>query len=141
MNDRADIALLSKADGVHLGKDDISPQSARKILGNDKIIGKTTHSWGEFCSFRDQDTDYLSIGPIFKTKTKPLLKCLDAAQRDRIIKNSQKPIFAIGGINLSNLKDVLSMGIKNIALCRGLVLRDDFQPAVKKFKVCLKKVF
>jgi len=140
VNDRTDIAYLSKASGLHLGKDDISATEARKILGKDKIIGKTTHSLKELLKFKNDDVDYLSIGPVFATKTKPKLTPLSNLQLTSMLGKVNKQIFAIGGINLYNVGSLFEKGIKNIAVCRDIILAKDLELQVKKYKKCLRKV-
>lgn len=140
VNDRVDIAYLSKASGLHLGKDDISAHEARKILGEDKIIGKTTHSVNELIRFKKDDVDYLSIGPVFATKTKPELNPLSNHELTLMLGKVNKQIFAIGGINLYNVRSLFEKGIKNIALCRDIILAKDLKLQVKKYKECLRKV-
>ncbi|UCD15603.1 MAG: thiamine phosphate synthase [Candidatus Omnitrophota bacterium] len=140
VNDRVDIAYLSGADGVHLGKDDISVSDARKILGRNKIVGKTTHSSKELQYFQNQDLDYLSIGPVFETKTKPQLASLRKGLLTSMIKKAEKPYFVIGGISLSNISKLKGLGISNIAVCRGIILSKDYKNVVARFRQCLREV-
>ena len=145
VNDRADIALLSKASGLHLGKSDISPKQARKIVGKKAIIGKTIHSLEELKKLNDQEgrgkskVDYTSFGPVFKTKTKPNLKPLTSRKLKALLSKSKKLMFAIGGINQYNIESLLETGIKNVAICRGIILAKSLKISVKEYKKCLKK--
>jgi thiamine-phosphate pyrophosphorylase len=140
VNDRADIAYLSGAHGLHLGKDDISPKEARKLLGRNKIIGKTTHSQKELNVFKREPLDYLSFGPVFKTKTKPALGALKKRELKNMLKNVNKPVFVIGGISLGNINRLGSLGIKNIAVCRDIILSKNYKNTIEEFKKCLKKL-
>lgn len=140
INDRADIAYLTGADGVHLGASDLPAKSARKILGRKSIIGKTVHSLAELTRFQKEAIDYVSIGPVFATETKPQLSALDENQLKILIKRSTKLLFAIGGINLYNIDSLLKLGIKNFAICRGLITADNLRSVIKKYNLCLKKV-
>ncbi|MCD6228777.1 MAG: thiamine phosphate synthase [Candidatus Omnitrophica bacterium] len=140
VNDRVDIAYLSEANGVHLGKDDIPPRKARKILGKKKIIGKSVHSLEEFNQFKNEPVDYLSFGPIFGSSIKPFLPPWDGALLKKVIEKVKKKYFVIGGINLRNVNLVVGMGIRNIAVCRGLILSKDLRKTVSGFKRCLKEV-
>ncbi|MCM8823481.1 MAG: thiamine phosphate synthase [Candidatus Omnitrophica bacterium] len=141
VNDRVDIAYLSNADGLHLGKDDIDISQARKILGKEKIIGKTVHSKEELVRFSKEDTDYLSIGPVFKTEMKQSLKPLGTIKLKNWIKLiNNKPLFAIGGINLDNLNPLVKIGISKICVCRAIILSNDILNTVKEFKRCLRQV-
>lgn len=139
INDRVDIAYLSDADGLHLGKKDISPNKARKILKKNKLIGKTAHSLKELEQFQKEPIDYLGIGPVFKTEIKPELPPLKEKQLKVMISKTQKAIFAIGGINLYNINSLCKLGIKNIAVSRGILLSKDFKSTVEEFKECLRK--
>lgn len=140
VNNRADIAYLSNADGIHLGKNDISPNQVRKILGKKSIIGKTVHSLAELKCFQNQKIDYISIGPTFKTKTKPALKPLKKSQFRKILRYTKKSVFAIGGINMYNIGPLLELGITNVCMCQALILSKNLKSTVKEFKQCLKKV-
>lgn len=123
INDRVDIALALKADGVHLGQDDLPPSAARQILGLDAIIGFSTHSVEQAVLAKGLDVDYIAIGPIFETGSKenpdPVigLEELSAAQKqiDGIA------LVAIGGIGINNISDVLLSGAESVALISGVV--------------------
>ena len=140
INNRADIAYLSKADGLHVGENDISPNEARKILGNKVIIGKTVHSFRELECFQKEKINYVSIGPVFKTKTKPALNALISEELKMMLMKTNKLTFAIGGINLYNMEPLLNNGIRNIAVCRGVILSRNLKTNINKYKKCLKKV-
>ena len=140
VNDRADIAYLSGADGLHLGWADIGSNQARKILGNKSIIGRTVHSLSELHKFSKEKIDYLSIGPVFKTKTKPNLPPLKIKRLQSLASKAQKLTFAIGGITLYNIQSLTQIDINNIAICRGIILESDLKSTVKNFKKCLQKV-
>jgi thiamine-phosphate pyrophosphorylase len=139
VNDRVDITYLCGADGLHLGKDDIPTSEARKILGRKKIIGKTIHSLAELTILQREKVDYLSIGPVFATKTKPMLPPLRKTQLRNMFNKARKSTFAIGGINLYNIKSLLSLGIQNVAICRGIILAKNLKNTVEKFRECLQK--
>jgi len=141
VNDRADIAYLSGADGLHIGENDISPKEARKILGEKAILGSTIHSLDELRRLQKEKTNYTGIGPVFKTKTKPSLAPLQSKELRTIISNTNKLVFAIGGINLYNIGSLVAMGIQNVAICRGLILCKDLKEAVGEYKECLVKAF
>lgn len=138
INNRVDIAYLCKANGVHLGKDDIPPYYARKILGRKNIIGKTVHSLKELTAFQKEDIDYMSAGPMFKTQIKPNLPPLEEKKIHEIFKKSKKTIFAIGGINLYNIPHLTKLCINNIAVCQGVILSKNLKNTVKKFKRLLQ---
>ena len=146
VNDRADIARLSKASGVHLGENDIKVSQAREILGKQAIIGKTIHCLKELVRLENEErkqtdkVNYISFGPVFKTKTKPNLKPLTSNKLKKLVTKSKKLMFAIGGINKYNINSLLESGITNIAICRGIIMAKNLKISVKEYKKCLKKV-
>jgi thiamine-phosphate pyrophosphorylase len=131
INDRVDIAILSDADGVHLGQSDISVAEARKLLGEDKLIGASVHSIEEAEAAIDAGADYLSVGAIFNTSTKK-----DAVQGiglDLIFEIKQKfdiPLIGIGGINRGNISDVIKAGADGAAVVSAAVSQPDIKKAV-----------
>lgn len=144
VNDRADIAYLSGADGLHLGCRDITPLKAREILNKNSIVGRTIHSLNELQLFSKERIDYFSIGPVFKTDIKPTLPPLSFKKLKFLIHKANKlnkPVFAIGGINLDNVKSLVDIGIRNVAVCKGIILADNLKKTVREYKRCLEKVF
>ena len=131
VNDHVDIALLVDADGVHIGQDDMSPADVRKLVGDDKIIGLSTHSEEQgMKAFLDPDVDYIGVGPIFPTTTKDTapvgLEYLEYA-----VKNLHLPFTAIGGIKEHNIHEIISRGAKNICLVSDIVGATDIAEKVK----------
>ena len=123
INDRVDIALALEADGVHLGQEDLPPHSARKLLGNDAVIGLSTHNLDQVRAASRLPVSYLGIGPIFPTSTKknpqPLVG-LDGLRRIREVAR-ELPLVAIGGITLANAAAVLSAGADAVAIISALL--------------------
>ena len=135
VNDDPDLAKKVGACGVHMGQGDIRqcPVSrARTILGKDKIIGISTHSYEEFKKANEEDVDYIAFGPIFKTKTKDYF--IGTGDIKKILKVNRKPVFFIGGINLSNVGSLIKMGVKNIAIIRAIAGASDIESTARKFK-------
>ena len=128
INDRVDLALCLKADGVHLGQDDLPPEMARKILGDQAIIGFSTHNLTQAIEAAKMPIDYLAIGPIFGTQTKenpdPLVG-LENLKRVRAA-IGDFPLVAIGGITPKNAKDVFSAGANSVAVISELLKEPDF---------------
>ena len=119
INDRVDIAMLAHAHGVHLGQDDLPPREARKLLGNDAIIGVSTHTLGQVkTALDDAVADYLAFGPIFETVTKPDHEPLVGIEGLRAIRAAAAgiPLVAIGGINAQNLVSVFDAGADSAAM-------------------------
>ncbi len=117
INDRVDIALALKADGVHLGQDDLDPEVARGLLGPDAIIGISTHSIEQALTARQMPVDYVAIGPIFPTSSKdspnPTLGLEGIRAAKRVVRDL--PLVAIGGITSSSLVQVLASGADSVA--------------------------
>jgi thiamine-phosphate pyrophosphorylase len=137
INDRPDIALLAEADGVHLGRSDLPVKEARKLLGRNKIIGRSTHSLSEALKVAESEVDYLGIGPAFPTKTKDCYKCLSAETIKKIIDKIKIPYFVIGGINARNISILLSYQIKKVAVFSSIIKSKDPSGQTKKI---LKKL-
>lgn len=133
VNDRVDIALLTDADGVHLGQNDLPVREARRLLGNDKIIGYSTHNMREARVAKKLPVDYISFGPIFPTKTK------EDAQTPKGIKGLSEvrkavniPIVAIGGITETNLIYVLKEGADSAAMISEILTEKDISKKVNR---------
>jgi thiamine-phosphate pyrophosphorylase len=122
VNDRADIAKAVDADGVHVGQDDLPVESARAILGPDKIIGYSTHYLEQVLEADRSTADYIAFGPVYATASKlnpdPVVgpEGVRAARRA-----TSKPLVAIGGITLENARAVIEAGADSVAVIRGLV--------------------
>lgn len=139
VNDHVDIALLVDADGVHIGQDDMSPADVRKLIGDDKIIGLSTHSEEQgMKAFLDLNVDYIGVGPIFPTTTKDTapvgLEYLEYA-----VKNLHLPFTAIGGIKEHNIHEIISRGAKNVCLVSDIVGASDIAEKVKYLQSLMNK--
>jgi thiamine-phosphate pyrophosphorylase len=124
VNNHIGIACMSGADGIHLGMSDISHKEARKILGADKIIGRTTHTIRELERFSNEDVDYMAFGPVFETSIKPYLKGKYTLVTDKFYK-WKKPIFFIGGISLDKVGMLKKRNMRKIVVCRDIILHKD----------------
>lgn len=120
INDRIDVALAAKAGGVHLGQGDMSPDTARFLLGSKPLIGNTVHSTVEARNLRMANIDYLSAGPIYFTPIKKHLRKHGAGFVKKIKSISSLPVFAIGGINTTNARKVISEGADGICVMRAI---------------------
>ena len=134
VNDRLDIAKISEADGVHLGQEDISVKAARAFLGKNYIIGTSTHCVKEARIALSQNPDYIAIGSIFKTTTKPHLKPLGIARAQKIINKTTIPYFVIGGINLKNISQLIKHKINKIVVYKAICQAKKPGITTKKFK-------
>ena len=119
VNDYIDIALLSGADGVHLGQDDIAVSEARQMVPEGFIIGKSTHSLDQAIAAQKEGADYIGIGPVYATPTKKHYNPIGPVTVAKVIKAVDLPVVAIGGLNLKNMAELRSIGVKNIAMVRA----------------------
>jgi thiamine-phosphate pyrophosphorylase len=123
MNDRADLCLASDFDGVHVGQDDLSPESVRKIIGPERWLGVSTHNPEQLREADSTSADYVAIGPVFATSSKdnpdPIVG-LEGVRRAREL--TAKPLVAIGGITRANAASVLEAGADSVAVISDLSL-------------------
>ncbi|MGL5208027.1 thiamine phosphate synthase [Cetobacterium sp.] len=133
VNDYLDIALLSEADGIHIGQDDLPIKDVRKILGENKIIGISTHNPQEAQQAIIDGADYIGVGPIFYTETKEdICDPVTLEYLDFVNKNINLPYVAIGGIKENNIDKVLALGAKSICLVSELVGADNTLETTKR---------
>ncbi len=135
VNDDPHLAKAIDADGVHLGQEDIKKypiELTRSIIGDDKIIGVSTHSIDQFKEANEKDFDYIAYGPIFFTKTKDYFIGTDDIEQ--VIAIASKPVVFIGGINLSNIDELLKRKAKNVALIRAITESDNIPNTTKNLK-------
>jgi thiamine-phosphate pyrophosphorylase len=122
MNDRADLCLAAEFDGVHVGQDDLSPESARKIVGTDRWLGVSTHNSEQVCEADATSADYIAIGPVFGTAGKenpdPIVGLEGVSQVRRL---TRKPLVAIGGITRANCREVIAAGADSVAVISDLI--------------------
>ncbi len=139
VNDRADVAALAGAGGVHLGQEDLEPEAARRFLGEAAIIGYSTHSLEQARRGDALPADYLAIGPVFPTATKknpgPVVG-LETVAAVRAL--TKKPLVAIGGITLDNAPAVLSAGADAVAVIRDLLTAPDIEERARQFLKALR---
>ena len=134
INDRADVAHAAGADGVHLGQDDLSIVAARAILGPNRIIGRSTHSLEQAISAELDGADYLGVGPIFSTPTKPDSPSVGLDLIRQVALRVQIPFLCIGGIDATNLQQILSTSAERIAVVRAVCASADPQEAAAALK-------
>jgi len=139
INDRLDIALGVDADGVHLGQDDLPYQVARKLLGEKKIIGLTVHNVKEAKEAKRAGANYISVSPIFKTKTKyDAGKPVGSALLEKIKEKISIPVVVIGGINLTNAGEVIRAGADGLCAISAVVTKRDVRGEIEKFQELFK---
>ena len=121
VNDRVDLALAVNADGIHLGQQDLPIAIARQILGPNRIIGRSTTNPQEMAQAIAEGADYIGVGPVYETPTKVGKAAAGLDYVSYAAENSTVPWFAIGGIDQSNLGDVLKAGAKQVAVVREIM--------------------
>ena len=135
MNDRPDLCLAAEFDGVHVGQDDLSPDSVRAIIGPDRWLGVSTHNPDQLREADCMPADYLAIGPVFATSSKekpdPVVG-LDGVRRVRAL--TRKPLVAIGGITRANAASVIEAGADSVAVISDL-LREPRKSAEEFFRI------
>ena len=138
VNDHVDIAILVDADGVHIGQDDMDPSDVRKLIGDNKIIGLSTHSEEQgMKAYLNPDVDYIGVGPIFPTTTKDTAP-VGLGYLEYAVKNLHLPFTAIGGIKEHNLHEIISRGAKNVCLVSDIVGADNITEKVKELQKLMK---
>ena len=130
INDRLDIAQAVEADGVHLGQTDMPIEKARKILKNKFLIGATARNVKEAKKTELLGADYIGSGAIFGTNTKDNAKKLEMEDLKKIVNSVKIPVFAIGGINISNVSLLKNIGLKGICLVSGILSEKNCKKAV-----------
>jgi thiamine-phosphate pyrophosphorylase len=134
VNDRADVALLSGASGVHLGQEDLPPEAARLILGPVRVIGFSTHNLEQAIEADSLPVNYIAVGPIFATATKenpdPVVGVEKLAEICRVVK---KPVVAIGGITLPRVQELFDAGAHSVAVIKDLIAHSDISSRVREF--------
>lgn len=135
MNDRADLCLVAEFEGVHVGQDDLSPESVRSIIGPGRWLGVSTHNPEQMQQAGQTSADYLAIGPVFSTSSKdrpdPVVG-LEGVRRARQL--TRKPLVAIGGITRGNAASVIDAGADSVAVISDL-LREPRKSAEEFFRV------
>ena len=122
INDRADLCLAAEFDGVHVGQDDLLPDSARRIVGPDRLLGVSTHNRQQVAEADLTSADYLAIGPVFATSSRanpdPVIG-LEGVQQARQL--TRKPLVAIGGITRANCRAIIEAGADSVAVISDLI--------------------
>jgi thiamine-phosphate pyrophosphorylase len=118
VNDRPDLAIACAADGVHLGQHDGEAVAARRLVGDDLLIGLSTHSSQQVDAVRE--ADYFAVGPVFATPTKPEYPPVGTELVAYAAAHARVPFFAIGGIDAANVADVVASGAERVAVVRAI---------------------
>src|SRR5262245_13160991 len=138
VNDRADIARLSGADGVHVGQDDLAVEDVRRIVGPDAIVGISTHDAAQIAAAVRTTATYIAVGPVYGTRSKDTgysARGLDLVRQAAAA--SGRPVVAIGGITLERAPEVIAAGAASVAVISDLLTGDDPAARTRSFLDCL----
>ncbi|MFA7255778.1 MAG: thiamine phosphate synthase [Candidatus Omnitrophota bacterium] len=141
VNDRMDLALAIGADGVHLGQDDMPVRVAQRLAkraGRKIWIGKSTHNLKQALAAVREGADYIGVGPVFATPTKPHVKCVGLRFVKQAAMKIRIPWVAIGGIDLKNIRNVVGAGAARVAVVRAIFAAQHSEYAARKLKHQLK---
>jgi thiamine-phosphate pyrophosphorylase len=137
VNDRADVARLSGADGVHVGQEDLSPEQVRAVCGDGVIVGLSTHTREQLADAVRAPIDYLAIGPVFGTSTKDTgyaaVGLPGVAEAAAIASHRQLPVVAIGGITLERASSIIAAGAASVAVIGDLLTSGDPEARVREY--------
>ncbi len=140
INDRADVALATGADGVHVGSDDLSVSDVRMIVGDRMHVGATVRSTEGIRHAFDSGASYVGIGPMFETSTKPALRSAGTSAVSDLIEHlNGSPHLLIGGIDSANISEALSTGARGVAVCNGICASENPKKATAELLDSIEK--
>lgn len=141
IDDFVDLALAVKADGVHIGQDDLPPEVVRELVGEDMVIGLSTHSPQQLQTANQKQNiiDYIGVGPVFPTKTKATAQPVGFSYVEYAAGNSAVPFVAIGGIKDENIFQVWEHGARNFAVVTDITQADDIEHKIQNLINSLKR--
>jgi thiamine-phosphate pyrophosphorylase len=140
LNDRPDLVAACGADGVHVGQDDGSVADARAVVGPERIVGRSTHAPDQGAAAdADADVDYLAVGPVHATPTKPGRPAARLEYVEWAAANVSKPWFAIGGLDAGNVHEVTARGASRIVVVRAIAAAADPEAATRELRAALEE--
>ena len=134
LNDRPDLVAETRADGVHVGQDDVPVARARAEVGAQRLVGLSTHTPAQIEAANDADVDYIGVGPVHATPTKPGRPAVGLALVRHAAAHAGHPFFAIGGIDERNVAAVRAAGARGVAVVRALIGADDPEAAARALR-------
>jgi len=140
INDKVEVAMAVGADGVHVGQDDMAPEDVRKIISPDKILGVSAQTVGQALLAEKKGADYIGVGSIFPTSTKPDAETVSFDTLKAICEAVSIPVVAIGGINKDNAMRLSGSGIDGIAVVSAIFAREDIATAVRELREAASRV-
>jgi thiamine-phosphate pyrophosphorylase len=138
LNDRPDLVAAAGADGVHLGQDDLPVAAAREIVGSGATVGLSTHSPAQIDSGTAQAVDYIGVGPVYATPTKPGRAPVGASLVAYAAHHARLPFFAIGGIDTETIGAVVEAGARRVAVVRAITAAQDPERAASQLRAALE---
>jgi len=136
-NDRADLAIAANADGVHVGQEDLPPHAARALVGPDMLIGRSTHSDDELRRAHDEPVDYIGVGPVSATPTKPGRPGVGLALIRSAAAHATLPWFVTGGMDAHTIPSIKAEGATRFVVVRAITEADDAAEAVRAIRVAI----
>jgi thiamine-phosphate pyrophosphorylase len=140
VNDRADVAALAGADGVHVGQEDLAPRAARLVVGADAIVGLSTHTEAQITRAALEPVTYVAIGPVFNTTSKATGHASVGLDMVRRAGRIGRPVVAIGGITIENAASVIEAGADAVAVIRDLLAGGNPEARARAYTACLTSV-
>jgi thiamine-phosphate pyrophosphorylase len=137
LNDRPDLAEDAHADGVHVGQDDRSVRATRELVGPERIIGLSTHTPQQIATANDSDVDYIGVGPVHATPTKPGRPAVGTALVREAAAHAAHPFFAIGGVDVATAVAVRAAGARRIAVVRAITAAADPEAAARGLRAAI----
>jgi thiamine-phosphate pyrophosphorylase len=134
LNDRPDLLGALDADGVHLGQDDVPVAEARRTIGDDRLVGLSTHTPAQIDAAAGAGVDYIGVGPVHETPTKPGRQAVGLELVRYAAQHAPVPFFAIGGISSSNLAPVRDAGAERVAVVRALTEAADPEAVARQLR-------
>ena len=139
VNDRVDLAVAVGADGVHLGQDDLPPRAARPLLRPGMILGRSTHTLVQATRARDEAVDYVAVGSMFETATKPDFELAGPDLLRQIRSLTPQPLVGIGGITHANVGDVIRAGADGVAVISAVCGAPDPAAATRRLLAAIRE--
>jgi thiamine-phosphate pyrophosphorylase len=140
VNDRADVAKLAGADGVHIGQEDLSPAAVRSLLGPSAIIGRSTHTASQLDNAAREPVDYVAIGPVFTTSTKTTGYDPVGLSMVRLAAGIGRPVVAIGGVTIASAASAIEAGATAVAVIGDLLATGDPETRVREYIARLERI-
>lgn len=134
VNDSPDLASAARADGVHVGQEDVAVDRCREVLGNDAIVGLSTHSPGEFDIALSSNATYFSAGPIFPTPTKLGRAGTGVEYAIESQRRSPRPVFVTGGVNAATVADLVWLGLRHFVVVRAITESNEPERAARAIR-------